>query len=60
MEPVAHLKVDLPWIGVMGSAEGSAVVQKEAAIPEVQRGQGHADSFSQRPPEGKVEGGVPL
>lgn len=38
MEPVAHLKVDLPWIGVMGATECGAVVEKEAAIGEVQGG----------------------
>src|SRR5271157_3279130 len=60
MEPVAHLKVDLPGIGVMGATESGAVVQKEAAIRQVQGGQRNGDSFSQRPPDGKVERGVPL
>ena len=44
----------------MGSAEGGAVVEQEAAIAHVHGGPGDTDSFSKRPADGKVERGVPL
>jgi hypothetical protein len=59
MEPVPHLKVDLPWIGVMGATERGAVVEQEAAVPKVQGRQRNGHSFSQRMPEQNVEGRVP-
>jgi len=44
----------------MGSAEGSAVVQKEAAIPRFSAVKDTLIRSPNEPPEGKVEGGVPL
>lgn len=58
MEPVAHLHVDLPRIGVVGTAEGGAVVEKESAIRHVQRCQGNGDSLRKRPSERKIKAGV--
>ncbi len=47
VKPVAHFDVYLPWIGKMGAAERQAVVQKEPAIRQVQRGDGDRGSFTQ-------------
>ena len=39
MKTVFELDVDLPGIGVMGPAEGSAIVQQKPPVGQIERGQ---------------------
>ena len=60
MKPVAQLQIDLPWIGIMRSAKGQAIVEQESAICDVQPGNGKRKAFTKRFADGKIESSVTL
>src|SRR5579859_1797429 len=57
-KPVPHLYVNLPWIGVVRATEGLAVVQKEAAVSQIQCRQRHRETLRERLAKGKIKCGV--
>ncbi len=46
MEGVPELGIELPRIGIVGSAEGNAVIQKEAPVRQIQGGGGQGEARS--------------
>src|SRR5580700_5421915 len=60
MEAVANLRVDFARVQVMGSAEGEAVVEQDAAVGDVDALQVDGESFAETFAERKVESSVGL
>ena len=60
VQPVPHLRVNLPRLGVMRTPEGLAVIEEEAPVRQVESCHAHSHSFGKAPGYRQIECSMPF